>query len=188
MTLEITTSVEARIKVSKDDFLGYVWPVIGSAFGVGKLIPAEGSHDELAKQLDYIGIDYLFIPDKGEPFGVSQRTCSGTWRTVTMSQSALDRLKMQWGRAGSLTPAIHVQSYLTESSVASKTLHSVAVVKLDHFMKYIVSSPGQRRTNHAQGTEFLAWDFDDLDSAGVTAITLPALGLRDPFGPAIREL
>jgi hypothetical protein len=184
MTVSNAAQIEERVSASRADFLAFVWPAISSAFGDGRLITVEGSSDELAKNLDYVGIDYLFNPKHGEPFGISQRTCSGQWRTVTLSESTLDRWRQQWGRAGTLLPAVHIQSYLIPLTPSSKSLHSVAVVNIDKFMKYVKGQPGSKRTNQSEGSTFLVWDFDALELAGVTTLSLPAFGLRDPFGSA----
>lgn len=50
-------------------------------------------------------------------------------------------------------------------------------------LAHIEEHPGERKLNHAQGTPFLSWTFDQLDAAGVSIVTVPARQLEAPFGP-----
>lgn len=177
------TPIGTRILDSRGDFLDHVWPIVSPAFGPGRLVPVEGSNDAAARELDMLGIDYLFIPLRGEPYGVSQRTGEGCWRTVTMGKRALSRLESIWGRTGAITPAVHVQAYLVFGDDGRKTLDAVTVLRMGQFMSYVEKHPGKAQVNRLQGTTFYSWTFSDLSAVGVSALTIPAPDLQDALGP-----
>ena len=183
MTITPFRSMDVAIARSRNDFCTYVWPEITGFFPAGRLVPVEGQSDDGARQLDVLGIDYLFAPNHGEPYGVSQRTGDGLWRTVTMNEPTVRRWSSLWGRSGALLPAVHVQAYLGNHPDGTKSFLNATVIRVGLFVRYIEHNPGERKTNQRQGTPFRTWNFDELDAAGVSIITVPARQLEAPFGP-----
>jgi hypothetical protein len=175
-------SIDSRILASQSDFENCVWPAVAGAFGNGSLIATEGKSDPVAKQLDYLGIDYLFVPAGGVPFGISQRVGRTAYTTVTFSERSLAQLRRVWGRPGGLAPAVHVQACVDCGSSGERSLRAVAVVKIDKLLSYADENPGACRTNQAQGTDFRAWEFLDLHEAGVLELMLPTPTLCNPLG------
>jgi hypothetical protein len=183
MTLTPLHSIEAAIAKSHNDFCTYVWPEIAAFFPAGRLVEVEGQPDDCSRQLDVLGIDYLYAPANGEPYGVSQRTGEGNWRTVTMNEPTLRRWTNLWGRSGPLLPSVHVQAYLAAHPGGNKTFLAASVIPVGQFVRYADEHPGVRKINHQRGTAFLSWTFDELDAAGVSIATVPNRQLEAPFGP-----
>jgi hypothetical protein len=183
MAITALQKIDNAIAKSHDDFQMYVWPEISGFFPSGRLVDVEGSPDAAARQLDVLGFDYLYVPQNGEPYGVSQRTGKGHWRTVTMNEPTVRRWKSLWGRSGALLPAVHVQAYLDGRQDGSHAVIAATVIQIGCFVRYIEEHPGERKLNQQQGTPFLSWTFDQLDAAGVSVVTLPARQLEAPFGP-----
>ena len=119
-----------------------------------------------------LGLDYLYIPNKGEPYGLSQRTGQGHWRTVTMNKPTVRRWTALWGNSGVLLPAVHVQAYLESHADGSKSFLSATVIQVGNLVRYIEYHPGQRKTNHREGSSFLSWTFDQLDATDVSIVTV----------------
>ncbi len=184
MALTALPSIEAAIVKSRTDFCTYVWPEIRQCFPAGQLHPFEGQADEGSRQLDILGIDYLYAPSHGEGYGVSQRTGEGAWRTVTMNEPTIRRWSSMCGRSGALLPAVHVQAYLGNRPDGSRSFLSATVIRVDSFVSYIDQYPGERKLNQSQGTHFRTWTFDELDDGGVSIVTVPARQLEAPFGPS----
>lgn len=168
------------IEYSKNTFLGTVWPVLQPLFPAGELIPAEGVGEPVARQLDFVGIDYLFVPKGGEPYGLGQRVHRGSWNTVTMSVASLERLHHVWGKPGALVPAVLVHAYVTVAS-EQEQLRSAIVFRTSALLTYAASHPGTERENRNQGSKFFVWDFAELEKAGVSDFTLPTSTLADPL-------
>jgi hypothetical protein len=183
MTVAPVRSIQSAIDRSHTEFRSYVWPEIARAFPPGRLVEVESRPDDAARQFDMLGIDYLYAPNFGETYGVSQRIGSGQWRTVTMNEATIHRWSSFWGRGGAILPAVHVQAYLDGPVGSERAFISATVIAVDLFVRYVQIHPGNSRTNHRQATTFRSWTFDELDAAGVSIMTIPARQLEAPFGP-----
>ncbi len=176
------TSIEERIQASADDFTACVWPAVASAFGAGALHATEGKNDPVAKQLDWLGIDYRFAPAGHPAYGISQRIGRTPYSTVTFAAQQLSRLRKVWGRPGSLVPAVHVQAYVEPGPGRTTVLRSAAVVHMGKLLTYAAQYEGTIHMNQLRGQAFHAWEFTDLYLAGVLELLLPMPSLCDPFG------
>jgi hypothetical protein len=165
---------EDRFARSVSTFTTKVWPLVKEKFGPGELIAAEDLEGgPLARMVDIrCGIDYLFCPDDGDPFGIAQRCCNGSWDSFTMSVATYDRLVKAWERPhGRIVPSVIIQAYTVNDRV-----RSVGMIRTGD----LIGQPSVEKTSSTSGA-FFSWGFHDLLVAGVAVDLFPAPVLRDPF-------
>lgn len=175
------TAIDERIHKSRADFMEHVWPVVSKSFPAGKLVPVEAEGTEISKLLDIAGIDHFFCPDRGEPYGVSQRVLTGSWGTLTLRATELRHLRSVWGCPGALAPAVLIQGYVNPASGGLRRLDAAIALRTEELLAYVRQHPGQER-NGAQGSTFYTWNYDDLDAAHICSLRVPARSLVDPLG------
>jgi hypothetical protein len=176
-----TVDIRSKIASSRSDFMEYVWPEIRRSFPKGEIVPIEGEGGDACQILDFAGIDYLFRPESGEPYGVSQRVLTGSWETLTLRPRELQRLRSVWGCPGALAPALLVQGYVNSRGRGEKVLDAAIILRTAALLCFVDAHPGQARTNQS-GADFLWWSYDDLEDAGVCELRIPSSGLKDPLG------
>jgi hypothetical protein len=157
-----------------------VWPAVERVFGPGKLFDVQGVPLDVARQLDYVGIDYFFEPEAGELFGIAARVqrCdySGRpWNAFSLSERQYRRLReVGTSSFGRILPAVIVQAFVKE---APDRLVSVGVAKLADVGATVPT--GQHK---GPSGLFRTWSFARLAAANCLVAWLPEPRLVAPFG------
>ena len=136
-----------RIKKSSEDFINYVWPIIGNDLGGGEIIPVEGVTDsKIAGLLDTLaGVDaWQILSDKKGIRSIASRVQyqNPKWKIKYPPNTFTIRYTLNSGnnteyykrmyafgnpQEGLLTPDTFVQAYLDEEG--SRVL-SIGIIKM----------------------------------------------------------
>ena len=167
-----------RLTRTAGQFRELVWPRVSAVFGPGRLAQVETQGSDVARTLDLLGIDYLFTPDAGEPFGIASRvqapaSTGRPWDSFTMGTHQYERMRSAEVTAfGRLIPAVVIHAFVGQPA----TLLSVGVTRVRDLLE--TAPTGSR---YSQSGPFHYWTFDALRSAGRLIARLPDPNLVVPF-------
>jgi hypothetical protein len=176
--------IENNIKKSSKHFMQYVWPIVGSWFGGGEIIPVEGvTKTHFAKELDQTaGIDAWQIFDVGGMKcirGIASRVqwYRDDWinvypfNTFTIRYKLLNGYKTEYDKRiyalknkgkGILYPSFTIQAYL---SYDGEPIYSVGAIKTETLFN-AVSNHQWKVIPVKGGNEMLELSWYDLKMLG----------------------
>lgn len=162
---------------SARDFVEIVWPVIAPVCGGGRLEPVELQHDHrFARDLDVLaGVDAWQVSDGRGIRGIASRVQYGSaWPSFTIRAARTSGAETELAKrlaalneddAGWLLPGLSAHAYL---EAEGGPLLVAYVCETRPLYRYLRDGGRRtRRTNPADGNEFLVVWIDDLRTAGV---------------------
>jgi hypothetical protein len=187
-------SIEESIERSSNAFRNVVWPYL-SPYYPGDLWPIEDDSRSMAQFFDQVtGIDHWLIDDRGprSAYGVASRVQWGptVWGTFTIRCSRASGNYTEWDklqkavRTDSVRPAITVHAYLSPDNklLACAAVSTDILVRTVWRLQQRVLAARQEksvaqhlwddpvRTNHADGTKFLAVDWTEFSDTEIVVV------------------
>lgn len=158
--------VDAGVAKSANTFDRFVAPALKVAFGAKVIHSTERHENELAKVLDYSGIDGVLVDKHGWTLSFSSRVQFGkNYESFSIRRSRpngtpteFDKLKNQL----SMKPACHVHSFIADDEKTAV----VAITPTIELIKYIDKNPHQWRST-ANGETFYFAPFTQLDGVQI---------------------
>ena len=149
---------------STNTFDRFVAPALQAAFGARVVYSTERHENELAKVLDYSGIDAVLVDKHGWTLSFANRIQFGRdYGAFTIRRSRPNGTPTEFDKLKnplSMKPACHVHSFIAEKSAV------VAITPTIELIKYIDKNPHQWRST-ANGETFYFVPFTQLDGVQI---------------------
>lgn len=161
--------IDACAMQSANTFDRFVAPALQAAFGAKVIHSTERHENELAKVLDYSGIDGVLVDKHGWTLSFSSRVQFGrNYGAFTIRRSRPNGTPTEFDKLKnplSMKPTFNVHSFIDANAKNAV----VGIVKTPDLLRYICRNPNQWRST-TNGETFFFVPFAQLDDVQVFAV------------------